>query len=454
MENNLKYDTKFYKKMITIAIPVMIQNLISSSLNMVDTMMIGRLGANEIAAVGLANQFYFIFSLVIFGVNSGCSIFTAQFWGKKDKENVRKVLGICLVLGCASGLIFNIFAAFTPNFVMKFFTNDLKVIELGGNYLRIVGFSYIITAISYAFSFSCRGIGEAKLPMITSAIALACNTVLNAFLIFGIGGFPKLGIEGAAIATLIARIVEMALVIIITYKRKNAIAGKVSEFLSFSKEFFKTVIKTISPVVVNEILWSIGMTMYAVIYAYISTDAVATYQIANTVQNIFIVAGFGLANACSVMLGNEIGRGNEEKAQIYGMKFIKITFIIGCIAGALLFISSNIIVSMYKVSPNIIHDAKVILKIFAFITPFRMLTSVIIVGILRSGGDIKRSFIIEMSGIWIIGVPLAIIGSMVLKLPIYTVVALVYIQEFVKVVFGYKRFKSKLWISNLVDNMK
>ncbi|MGL4731842.1 MAG: MATE family efflux transporter [Clostridium sp.] len=452
MEKGYVSDGRFYKKMLAIAIPVMIQNLISSSLNMVDTIMIGRLGEAQIAAVGLANQFYFLFSLLIFGINSGCSIFTAQFWGKKDKGNIRKILGICLILGCFAGFIFNVFAFFTPKFVMSLFTKDINVIQLGANYLKIVGLSYIITAISYAFSFSCRGIGEAKLPMVTSAVALLCNTVLNYIFIFGKFNFPVMGIQGAALATLISRIVEMVLIIGIVYKRKSPLAGKVREFLDFDKGFLKRVLNTMYPVVINEICWSLGMTMYAVIYARIGTEAVATYQIANTIQNIFIVAGFGLANACAVMLGNEIGAGREDNAQEYGKKFIKITFIIGCITGMLLFMSAKPIVDIYNVSPKVLHDAKIILHVFGVITPFRMLTSLFIVGILRSGGDIKYSFVLEMSGVWLIGVPLAILGAYVLKLPIYLVVALVYVQEFIKVVLAFPRFKSKKWIRNLIND--
>ncbi|WP_010296096.1 MATE family efflux transporter [Clostridium senegalense] len=453
MEKGVLRDKRFYKKMFAIAIPVMIQNLISSSLNMVDTIMIGKLGETQIAAVGLANQFYFLFSLFIFGVNSGCSIFTAQFWGKNDKSNIRKILGICLILGCAGGLIFNILAFFSPELVMRFFTKDPLVIKLGADYLKIVGWSYVITAISYAFAFSCRGIGQAKLPMITSAIALLCNTVFNYILIFGALGFPTLGVEGAAIATLIARIMEMALIIIVIYKRKSPLVGRLKEFFDFNKKFFLGVVKTMYPVVINEICWSLGMTMYSVIYARIGTEAVATYQIASTIQNIFIVAGFGLANACAVMIGNEIGAGREENAQIYGNRFVKITFIIGCITGTLLFLATTPIVEMYNVSPQVLHDTKIILRVFSFITPFRMLTSIFIVGILRSGGDVKYSFVLEMSGVWIVGIPIAIICAHVLKLPIYLVVSVVYIQELLKVMLAFPRFKSKKWIRNLVSDM-
>ena len=177
MENSLDSKEKFYKRMLSLALPIMIQNLISSSLNMVDTMMIGKLGEVEIASVGLANQFYFLFSLFIFGLNSGCAIFIAQFWGKKDVKSIRKVLGLCIILGSLGAVFFTVAALIFPTKVMEFFTKDNQVILLGVEYLQIVGWSYVITAISFAFSFASRSIGRAKLPMVTSAVALICNTV-------------------------------------------------------------------------------------------------------------------------------------------------------------------------------------------------------------------------------------------------------------------------------------
>ncbi len=453
MENSLDNKRRFYKTMLSLALPIMIQNLISSSLNMVDTMMIGKLGEAQIASVGLANQFYFLFSLFIFGLNSGCAIFIAQFWGKRDIKSIRKVLGLCIILGSIGSIFFTVVALIFPEKVMSFFTKDSTVISLGVDYLKIVGWSYIVTAISFAFSFASRSIGKAKLPMITSAIALICNTVFNAILIFGKLGFPVLGVKGAAIATLIARIIEMALILSVTYIRKTALAGKLNEFCDLSKEFIFNIIKTIYPVVINEIFWSLGITMYSVAYAKISTNALATFQIAGTVQNIFTVAAFGLANACAVMIGNEIGANREENAMTFAKRFIKVSFSLGIIIGALLFIFSSSIVSMYNVSPEVIRSAKVILRVFSFVMPLRMITSLFIVGILRSGGDTKYSLILEMSGVWLVGVPIAFLGALVFKLPIELIVSLVYLEEIVKISFCFPRLFSKKWIRNLVKDI-
>lgn len=453
MDKNLLDKKTFIKTLISLALPITIQNLISSSLNMVDTVMIGSLGEVEIAAVGLANQFFFLYSLITFGINSGCAIFISQFFGKKDYKNIRRVLGLCIIVGGITGVFFTAVALLIPNFIMTFFSADPKVISIGAEYLSIIAFSYILTSISFAFAFASRSTGQPKIPMITSATALGCNTILNYLLIFGKFGFPELGVAGAAIATLISRIVEFSLIIGIIYKQKGILAAKFSELVDLSKEFIMNIIKTIYPVILNEFFWALGMTMYSVAYAKINTAAVASVQISNTVQNIFMVAAFGLANACAIMIGREIGAKREENAMVLGRRFIKTSFSVGLVLGLMVFLGSGIIISFFNVNAEVIKDTKVILKLFSFIIPVKMLTSLFIVGILRSGGDTKFSLILEIGSVWGIGVPLAFIGAVLLKLPVYMVVGMVYIEEIAKLIIAFPRFKSKKWIRNLVQHL-
>ncbi|MEG0774706.1 MATE family efflux transporter [Clostridium sp.] len=453
MDKNLLNRRTFIKTLLSLALPITLQNLISSSLNMVDTLMIGSLGEVEIAAVGLANQFFFLYSLITFGINSGCAIFIAQFWGKKDEKNIRRVLGLCISTGIITSIFFTLSALLAPELIMKFFTKDTEVIALGKDYLTHVSFSYVLTSISFAYVFASRSIGQPKIPMITSATALICNTVLNYLLIFGKFGFPELGVKGAAIATLISRILELILIVTIIYKQKGVLAAKLHEMLDLSREFIFNIFKTIYPVILNEFIWSLGMTMYSVAYARISTDAVASVQISNTVQNIFMVTAFGLANACAIMIGNEIGRKNEDNAVILGRRFIKTSLSLGIILGISVFLFSGFIVSLFNVDANVIKNTTIILKLFSFIIPVKMLTALFIVGIFRSGGDTKFSLGLEMGSVWGIGVPLAFLGAIVLKLPIYMVVGMVYIEEIVKLSISLPRFKSKKWIRNLVNNL-
>ncbi|MEG2353207.1 MAG: MATE family efflux transporter [Clostridium sp.] len=453
MELGIDSRKSFFKSMITLALPITLQNLVSSSLNMVDTMMIGKLGANEIAAVGLANQFYFLFSLIIFGVSSGCAIFISQFWGKGDRKSIKRVLGISLLISSGIGVVFTILAVITPGMIMKFFTEDAVVIGLGKEYLIITGLSYIVTAISYTYSFASRSVGQPKLPLFTSTVALICNTVLNAIFIFGYFGFPAMGVKGAAIATLIARIVEMILIVGIIYAQKSVLAAKFSQMIDLSKDFIKIVLITIAPVILNEFLWSLGMTMYSVAYAKISIDAVAAVQIATTVKNLFMVVAFGLGNACAIMIGSEIGSGNEHKAMILGKRFIKLTIAIGAVLGVIIFIASGAITSFFNVTESVSQSTESILKLYSFIIPVNMLCSLFVVGVLRSGGDTKFSLFLEGGTIWFIGVPCAFLGALVFNMSIEAVVLLSSLELVVKLIIVFPRFFSQKWVKNLVKHI-
>lgn len=443
-------DREFYKKLFLIALPIALQNLISSSLNMVDTVMIGQLGETNIAAVGLANQVFFLMTLLLFGTNSGSGIFIAQFWGKRDVKNIRRVLGIAIAFGGIISLVFTIGAIAFPAQILRLYSKDASVVLLGSKYLRIVGLSYILTAVSFAFGFASRSVGHAALPMVISAVSLGCNTLLNWILIFGHFGFKPMGVEGAAIATVIARVVELILMITIVYKCKYPLAGTISEMTDVSKEFIKKFFKTTTPVILNEGLWALGTTMYSAAYARINTQAVASVQIANTIQSIFMVICFGIGNACAVMLGNKIGEGKKEDAFHYVKKFSIIGPVIGIIIGAVLIICAHGVLESFKVSPRVYKDAYRILIAMGAVMGIKVFNLVLIVGILRSGGDTKYALCLEASGVWLVGVPLAFLGALVLKLPVYWVYVLVCFEEVVKVIFGIPRVISKKWLKEVV----
>ena len=447
-------DKNFYKVMLGIALPIVLQNLISSSLNMVDTLMITSLGEASIAAVGLANQVFFFFVLILFGINSGSSIFVAQFWGKRDVKNIRRILGIALMIGGALSIIFAASAFFMPKAIMRIFTKDIEVVELGVKYLRIVSISYLLTAVSFSFSVASRSIGQAKVPMIVSAIALLVNTLFNYLLIFGKLGFPQMGIEGAALATLISRIIEMVLILFITYSSRNALAAKPRELLDISASFLAKFFKTTTPVILNEFFWSLGMVMYSIAYARIGKEATATVQISTTIQNIFMVVSMGLANACAVMIGNKIGADNKEEGITYAKTFSVLGPTIGIILGILLYFLSPIILLLFdKLSPEVYYSARRMLIVISVTMSIRTFNAILIVGILRSGGDTKFSMFLEMGSVWLVGVPLAFLGALVFKLPVYWVLAMVSLEEVVKATIGIPRLLSMKWVRNVVEHM-
>lgn len=445
----------FFKVMIAIALPITLQNLIASSVNMLDTLMITSLGQESLAAVGLANQVFFFYAVTIFGVATGSSIFIAQFWGKKDTKNIRRILGLSLAIVSVLGVIFTLAALFVPEHIMRIFSNDIKVIKLGVDYLRIVSFSYIITGISFAYSVASRSIGQAKMPMIVSIVSFVTNAVFNYLLIFGKLGLPQLGIKGAAYGTLIARIVEIVLILYFIYSNnKNPLAGSIKDMIDWTSDFVKKYFKTAYPVILNEALWSLGTVLYSIAYAKIGTEAAAAVQILNTVQNIFMVMTRGLANACTVMVGNKIGAEEEEVAIEYANSFMIISIVLGMVLGIMLFLTSDTILTFFKnLTPELYATSKkllIVLAIFFFVKAFN---GTMIVGVLRGGGDTRFSMLLEMAAVWIVGVPLAFLGALVFKLPVYYVTSLVYIEEVVKAVVGIPRIISKKWVTNVITDM-
>lgn len=448
---SIKENKKFYITLVSLAAPIIVQNLINTSLNLVDNVMIGQLGAVSIASVGLANQVFFLLNLILFGVNSGTSIFIAQYWGNKEYKKVKNVVGIGLILGLGIGILFWFASFFFSKEIISLLTDDLEVIELSSNYLKITSFGYILMAISYTLGFGCRSIGKAKIPMYTSAISLAINTMINYLLIFGIGGFPQLGVTGAAIATLIARIVEVTLIVSIVYSRVDALAVKISNVVSIKVLEVKNVMKTGAPVIVNETFWALGMIMYTFVYSHIGTNELASVQVANTINNLFTVAAFGLGSACSVMLGNKLGANKIKEAREYNLKILAISGLLGIVVGCIVIVVSPFIIqNFFDLGKDVNDSAILIMRVMGIYIPVRFIATIIIIGTLRSGGDTVYSMCIEIIGVWCIGVPLAFLGGFVLGLPIHIVFALVSLEEIAKVLMGIPRIKSGKWAKNII----
>ncbi|MGD9567903.1 MAG: MATE family efflux transporter [Sedimentibacter sp.] len=442
-------DKDFYSNMIKIALPIMIQNLIASSLNMVDTIMVGKLGEVEIAAVGIANQYFFFFNMILVGLCGGCSVFISQYWGKNDSKNIKRILGLGLISVAFVSIIFMVAGFINPGKIISLFNKDPIVIELGGKYLYIVLFSYIFTGITFVYSYSLRSIGNTIVPLVVSIAALFCNIFFNYILIFGKLGAPALGVEGAAAATLIARAFEAIILIILVYKGNGVFAATLKELTDINIDFFKKSYKIILPVLLNDIFWALASLVYSVVYGRMGTGATAAIQICNTVNNMFMVVTFGLSSASAIMIGNSIGEGKEDKSIDYAKKFLGISVIVSIILGLILALTSPFILNLFNVSYEVRNNTQIMLYIISLIYIIRVLGMVIIVGILRGGGDARSALIIEGFTMWFIGVPLTIIGAFVFKFPVYLVYALAIFEELAKCILGLIRLKSRKWINNV-----
>lgn len=447
-------DRDYFINVVRIALPIATQNLVMSSLNMVSVLMIGQLGETELAAVGLAGQIFFLVNLVLFGIGSGAAMFTAQLWGKNDVPNIRRVLGLSLKLGVAGAAIFWALAIFAPQAALGFYTEDPAVSALGADYLRIFGWTYPFFAVTFAYAFVLRSTGNVRAPMFVTILALTLNIFLAYGLIFGNFGLPKLGVIGAAWAGLAARVFECILMLVIVYRRpENPAAASLTDILAFDWGFTVTVMKPVLPVIANEILWSLGITTYNAIYARVGTDAIAAINIVGSIDQLAFVAFIGLGNATAILVGNLIGKGDKEQAFKYAGRSLGLQITAGAIAGLLVFLFADGIFSLYKVSADVIESARSVLTIMAAAIWIRAANMVMIVGILRAGGDTRFSLALDGLVIWIVGVPLAAVAAFVMNWPVEFVYLMALTEEVTKFVFSLWRFFSRKWINDLAQTI-
>ena len=445
---------KFYKTLITLCIPIIIQNLLSNLINMVDTIMVGGLGEISVASIGIANQYFFLYNMALSGIIGGASLFIAQFYGKNDKLNIRKITGLSVISALMIGITFMIVALFSPKFIIYFFSKDLDVIKVATNYFSIIGFCYPIIAISNVFSMGSRSIRNPKLGMICSTISLFINIILNYVFIFGKLGMPALGASGAAIATVIARIIELILLVSYIYFIKDdyELRFTLKDIKLINKDLLKAYISKTTPTFLNDTLWAFGTVLYAVAYSKAGTSAIAASQIASSTGNFFIVTAVCVAIGSSIMIGNELGADNIKKAIHYSKKFAILVTLVGAIFGLLLIISIPGLIKLFSVSDQLMPDIKKIFVIMGILMALKTFNTFIIIGVLRSGGDTKYALFLEMGCMWIVSLPLTFFAAYK-GLPIYILVGLTYTEEVVKFIFGVPRAISKKWAQNLVKNI-
>lgn len=444
----------FYKDLLNIAVPVSLQNLVLSSINLADVFMIGQLGETPLAALGLANQIMFLMILLLFGVNSGAGVFIAQFWGDKNIKSIHKVLGVAILSALLSSTLFFILSQTIPHLLIRVYSPDTEVIRYGSSYLKIVGWSYIATSITFVFSIQSRNVERAKIGLYSSILALIVNISLNYILIFGKLGLPALGVEGAAIATLIARTFECFFVIGYIYLTDSPLKSTFKEMLSFDREFLRRYRVTTTPIILNEMIWALGITTYSMIYARMSTTAIAVINIIGSIERITFSGFIGVANATAVMVGKKIGEKQEDVAIRYAYRLGIISLILGAIGSLILLVLAKPILNFYDLSDDVFKLALYTMYVLCIFLPFKSFNATTVVGILRAGGDTKYCLIMDVAALWLIGVPLAYLGGLKFGFPIFIVLAFALSEELLKFFVGVRRVISKKWISNLVEDFR
>lgn len=441
----------FYKALFSIAIPIILQNLLQTFINMLDTVMCGRLGSVEIAAVGLGNQIFFMLNMVVFGISSGCSIFVAQFWGQEDFKGIRRTFGIMLFSCLAVSLAFAAGGIFFPKNLIGIYTRDQNVIEIGASYLKIVAWSYPLMAVSMACQMAYRSTEHVVLPMVTTAISFVLNAAGNAVFIFGFEpfGIPKMGVAGAAVATVISRIVEFFVTVFYARAKKFEAWGNLHEMTAFTRPFILKLVKVSLPVIFSETLWGLGISTQNSIFAHTGTDSFAAFSITNTVSQLTWVIFIGMGNAASIILGKKIGAGDNSGAKAYTHRFCWFFPLMGLGIGFFLIPLSFLLPYIFNVEPLIVKIAQSMLYVLVFMYPWRAFNMLMIVGICRSGGDTVFASLIDNGWMWVLAIPLGCLASFVWNLPAYQILMCLETEQILKTFCGIWRVKSGKWLHNV-----
>ncbi len=440
-----------YKSFFYLMLPMALKELIAAFINLLDSVMLGSFGEDVIAAVGIANQWYFLFIVLVFGICGGAGVFASQYWGAKDYGKMRKILGLNIIMVLVAGFIFASASFIAPEFIIGVFRDDDAVIEYGAKYLRLACLSYIPAAISSAYDISLCCSERASISFASRAVGLVVNLVMNQILIFGFGAIAPMGIEGAAIATIIARTTELLIILGAVYSKKLLQACSFKELFKIPKSLLGGFFKAAIPVILNEGAWALGSTIYSWVFAQISTDATVVITIVQNVERLLFVFFHGGGNATGILVGKLIGSGDYDRAYLASKRLCVLNTIF-CLAVSTVFIFVRPIVLIpYNITPGVYAETLKVLFVMACFINIKSLTFLFIVGIFRNGGDTKTAALIDICTMWIIGVPLVILAGLVFKLSIVQIYLIMMAEETAKVILSLYHFKSKKWIRNLVS---
>jgi len=451
-------DRAFYSKLMTIFLPILVQNIISNFVNLLDNIMVGRVGTESMSGVAIVNQLLFIFNLCIFGGIAGAGIFTAQYYGKGDNEGVRSTMRMKLYIAAASLLVFEgVFIAFGENLV-KLFLHDtgsgldpVLTLEHAKSYMAIMLIGLPPFAIANAYSGTLRETGEAKLPMIAGLTAVFTNLILNYILIFGKLGMPALGVNGAAIATVISRFIETGIIMVFAHSRTDRcpyIPGLYSS-LRIPAGLVKQIVIKGTPLLVNEVLWSAGITTLNQCYSTRGLEVVPAVSIASTVSNVFFCSCFAMGTVIGIMVGQDLGSGDTERAVADDNKLIFFSVSLSACIAAIMAVLAPLFPEIYNTTPEVKAMACKFLYVTSAMFPFMAFTNCSYFT-LRSGGKTVITFLFDSVFVWVVCVPTAMLLSRVLNVSIIPMYIIVSSLEFLKCIIGFVLVSNRSWVNNLV----
>ncbi len=442
-----------YKKLAKIAIPISIQGVVSATLGLIDNLMVGFLGEAELAAVGIATQIFMIHYMLLFGFIGGTATFLAQFYGTKDYRNIRKVLGFAITAASVVGLIFFVLGFGFTDAVLRIYSDDPALIALARSYVKIGSITFFFLGISVPIEMAFKATQQTKVPMVVSTVVFTTNTLLNYVLIFGKLGAPAMGVAGAALATTIARFLEIIIALFFMCKKGNCFRGPIGDFFGWKKAMVVRIMKNATPTTMNEFFWSLGQSMYVAAFSRIGTTAYAAYQAAAAINSIFSYAAFSVGDAALILVGENLGEGKKEEAYVLAKRLLKIGTFLGAFVGILLIICAMPLVNLFHLTTLGKVYCFRILLVYGITMALNLYNGINITGTLRGGGDTKFAMLAEVSCVWLVAVPMAFAGSLLWNLPIYLAVLVVKLEDVVKFFILTKRFLSRKWLNTVITGL-
>ena len=434
------------KEIVRLALPIALQQFMTALVGACDAIMLGKLSQDAMSAVSLATQVTFVFNLFMFAFMAGENMFVAQYYGKGDYTGISQVFSLVTkICGCIA-VVFLAGTLFFPEQLMRILTNEETLIVLGSEYLRVIGISYVFSGIAQTFLAIMKNCGAVNMSTLINGVMVILNIALNAVFIFGLSGFPKMGIKGAALATVLATVVQFLWSVGYVLCRIRAVKFS---FRSCEKKLFGRFWQKAVPLLINNLAWGIGFSMYSVIMGHLGTDAVAANGIANISKNLVVCFCLGLGNAGSIIVGNRLGADRLQEAKEVGETLTKTAIIAGIVSGLVLIALSPFITKMVDLTPTARGYLQKMLLISSYYIAGKSVNCMTIGGIFAAGGDSKFGMLCDSVTLWCIIVPLGCICAFILKLPVMVVYFVLNLDEIIKLPVVYKHYKKYKWIKNL-----
>ena len=441
----------FYRKLWGLVFTIAIQNLMTALVSASDAFMLGFVSQTSLSAVSLATQIQFVHNLFMLALTIGATTLAAQYWGKGDTDSVEEILAIVLKISMAVSVVFFIAAMFFSGFLMRIFTNDIRLIQAGIPYLRIVSVSYLFMGFSQIYLCIMKNSGRTAKSTIYGSVAVVINIGFNVIFIFGLAGFPDMGIAGAALATTVSRALELLLTIYENMHR-SLVCVRLKYIRNSSKKLKKDFWHYTTPVLGNELVWGCGFTMFSVIMGHLGSDAVAANSVANILKNIIACVCNGIGIGAGIIVGNELGKGEMERATEYGNRLFKLAVFAGAVSGLILLAVSPV---LRIFTGSLSAQAHSYLKNMMYICTYYMIgksvNATVIAGVFCAGGDTKFGLKCDAVTMWVILIPIGMITAFVLKLPIMVVYFIISMDEIIKLPAVYRHYKKYNWVRNLTE---